>query len=237
MRRLLRRARKHWNIPIDLEQFQWGGRDGIKRDEPDERTRELTSDEEARFWAHIDEGYEDLCELYIISGKRELIWTDLTKQQVDLSQHSVKIRVLKKRRNRIVDAKLTPREFEIIATAYALSPANNAYVFTARSYRKRDGGLRRRISPRMLYSHVKKACDAAGIPDFHPHDFRHTFASRALRKDPNLKKLQEALDHSSIKSTARYAHVLEEDVVKMRSWVTVSRPASGARVRKTGTAE
>jgi integrase len=48
---------------------------------------------------------------------------------------------------------------------------------------------------------VRQAFRKADIFDIRPHDFRHTFGSRALRADPNLKKLKEAMDHSSIAST------------------------------------
>lgn len=45
------------------------------------------------------------------------------------------------------------------------------------------------------------------------HTARHTFATIFLRRNKNLKTLQALLGHSDIKETAKYSHVLDEDVI------------------------
>lgn len=50
----------------------------------------------------------------------------------------------------------------------------------------------------------------AKIEDFRFHDLRHTFASWFLMRTGDLKALQEILAHSDIKTTMRYAHLLDE---------------------------
>jgi integrase len=52
--------------------------------------------------------------------------------------------------------------------------------------------------------------EAAGIEDFRFHDLRHTFASWARIDGADLADLKEALDHSSIGMTMRYAHIQPE---------------------------
>ena len=52
----------------------------------------------------------------------------------------------------------------------------------------------------------------AGVKDFRFHDFRHDFATKVLRETGNLKLTQKAMNHADIKSTLRYAHVLDKDV-------------------------
>ena len=178
--------------------------------------------EEKRFWVDIDPDYGDL-ELYIISGRRQSSWLEMTKASYAAELGEFKTRLLKKRRAGTQTVALTEREIEIIEAAIALSPPDCPLVFTARSRRNYDVGKRIPIKEEMLRRAVRSACRKAGIDDFRPHDFRHTFATRALRKDPNLKKLQESLDHSNIRSSLRYAHVLK-DIVKFRDKVTVSRP-------------
>lgn len=237
MRRLLRRAKKQWKIPLDLEQFQWGGQDGVLLDEPEDRVREISPAEELAFWPKLDADYHLLVELYIISGKRQSNWVMLPKSKVDLAARTVSLRILKKRRAGEKKIELTEREFEIVQAAYNEAPSC-PYLFTATSGRKRDKGVRRPITARMLYNHVKAAFEAAGIKDIRPHDFRHTFASRALRGDPNLQTLMHNLDHSSMSSTLRYAHVLQEHKTRMRATVSVTKEApANVRVLKRGSVQ
>lgn len=233
LRRVLRRARIHWKIPIDLEQFQWGGRDGVMLEESEGRVRELSAAEELRFWECLNLEYHDIRELYIITGKRQSNWLMVPKFKIDLDAGTVKMRKLKKRREEEVVLELNPREFEIVRAAYEADPKSE-YLFNAMSQRRRDHGRRTPITTRMLYDNVTKAFKAAGIADIKPHDFRHTFASRALRGDPNLKKLKEAMDHSSLASTLRYAHVLQGEVKTMRSTVSVTKtlPDNVSRLKK-----
>jgi integrase len=44
------------------------------------------------------------------------------------------------------------------------------------------------------------------------HDLRHTFGSRFLREVKDLRVAQQALGHSNVKETSRYAHVLQDQV-------------------------
>ena len=60
-----------------------------------------------------------------------------------------------------------------------------------------------------------------GMADFHIHDLRHDFASKLLRSSRNLALVQKALGHSDIKSTVRYAHVLDDEVVEAMDAMTV----------------
>lgn len=238
LRRVMRRAKKHWGVPIDLDQFHWGGEDGVMLEEPTERNRELTPTEEAAFWQHLNPDYHLLCELYLISGKRQSLWLLLpkTKDRIDLEEGRVRMRKLKKRREEWHWVDLTERELEIVREACAADP-QAYYLFNAASRRGRDRGERRPITVRMLYDAVSKACKAAGISDFRPHDLRHTFGSRAARlPGSNLKLLQHGMDHSSPRSTLRYINVTPEEVRKLRAGVTVNKelPANVAVLKKAG---
>jgi len=231
LRRLLRRARKHWGVPIDLDQFQWGGKDGIKLEEPEDRNRELSPEEELRFWETLPADYHLISEMYIISGKRQSLWLLLPKKRINRHEGKVFMRKLKKRREEWHWVDLTEREHEIVQLAWDEAP-DCPYLFTATSRRPRDKGQRIPITRQMLYDHVRRAIVGAGIVDFRLHDFRHTFGSRAYRNaSGNLKALQRAMDHSSIKSTLRYVAVDQSEVTKLRSSVTVRKVRPG-NVRK-----
>lgn len=239
LRRVLRRAKKHWGIPIDLDQFQWGGEDGVMLEEPEERNREMTTAEEASFWEHLHPDYQLICEMYIISGKRQSLWILLpkTKDRIDLDEGKVKMRKLKKRREEWHWVALTERELEIVCEAWGQAP-DSPYLFTAESGRPHEKGVRRPITIRMLYDAVAKALKAAGISDFHPHDFRHTFGSRAARlAGSNPKILQNAMDHSSYRSTLRYINVTPSEVRGLRAGVTVTKKQADnvAPFKKSGT--
>lgn len=48
---------------------------------------------------------------------------------------------------------------------------------------------------------------AAQLEDFKFHDLRHTFGSWARKAGADLLAIREAMDHSNIAMTMRYAHV------------------------------
>jgi len=68
-----------------------------------------------------------------------------------------------------------------------------------------------------------RAFAKAGIEDFRRHDFRHTFASRALRGKGDLRTLMAAMDHQDISSTVRYAHMANNQSKGLREAVSVNR--------------
>ena len=72
----------------------------------------------------------------------------------------------------------------------------------------------------------------AGVTDFRFHDFRHDFGSKLLRDNGNLKLVQKAMNHRDIKSTLRYAHVLDDDVAAAVEKLAQSRTKSRTAVRK-----
>lgn len=66
----------------------------------------------------------------------------------------------------------------------------------------------------------------AGVTDFRFHDFRHDFATKTLRQTGNLKLTSKLLNHADIKTTMRYAHVLDEDLANAVDAVAKSREMS-----------
>jgi integrase len=54
----------------------------------------------------------------------------------------------------------------------------------------------------------------AGLGAMRLHDLRHSFASRAAAMSETLPMIGKLLGHSSVKSTARYAHLDDADAVE-----------------------
>jgi len=67
------------------------------------------------------------------------------------------------------------------------------------SHGKRRGGL----SAATLWRVVKVAAKAEGLPDIHPHDFRHVRASQMLSEGARLEEVQEILGHADISTTRK----------------------------------
>jgi len=54
------------------------------------------------------------------------------------------------------------------------------------------------------------AVKKAGIKDFTWHDLRHTFASRLVMKDVDIRTVAELMGDKSTQMTMRYAHLAPE---------------------------
>lgn len=68
-------------------------------------------------------------------------------------------------------------------------------------------GTRNYIEPRAYQKMFKRYLKQAGIENINFHALRHTFATRAIEKDFDVKSLSEILGHSSVKFTLeKYVH-------------------------------
>jgi integrase len=68
------------------------------------------------------------------------------------------------------------------------------------------------FSPDVAKNVMARACKAAGIPHFHPHDFRHRYASVKLREGVPVTELAAQLGHTRKSMTLdTYSHVLLDE--------------------------
>lgn len=92
---------------------------------------------------------------------------------------------------------------------------HDEYVFTYVCKRPREGqrrGTRYPITPEGAKTQWRRLVKRAKVENFRFHDIRHDVATKLLRKTGNLKLVQRALNHSDIKTTVKYAHVLDDEV-------------------------
>ena len=92
------------------------------------------------------------------------------------------------------------------------SPVQPSQLSRAEWRRRRAECGRRRRSPREQYRTasycraIRRACERAGVPPWHPHQLRHTAATR-LRKEYGLDAARVILGHKSLAMTEIYAEI------------------------------
>lgn len=224
LQRVLRRARRVWGVPVDTDQFAWNEH---KLPEPAGRTREFTGDELDRFWSALRPDYHPIVWFCLSKGLRKTACVGMTKSRVDIDKLAIVVqRKTKKQGREWARQGITPALAALLQREMALAPGDAVWSYVVQ--RGDDAGIRQAITASGLRRAMGSALKAAGIEDFRIHDLRHDFASKLLRRTRNLAIVQKALDHADITSTVRYAHVLDEDVVKGLEELEQSRSYPGA---------
>jgi integrase len=187
--------------------------------EPEERFRELKSEEATAIDAAMRDDYGPFFDFVRASGMRLRECVTLRWAEVDFGARQI-VRLGKGGRRVVFP--ITPAVREIL---FPLRGQHAEFVFCYRAVcaNKRLGRVRGQRYP-LTYNGTKTAWQRlraiASLTNFRFHDFRHDFGTKLLRDSGNLKLVQKAMNHRDIKSTLRYAHVLDEDVAP---------PSSGSR--------
>lgn len=199
--------------------------------EPLERVRELKLEEATAFDAAIRDDYGPFFDFVRASGMRLKECVTLRWTEVNFGARQI-VRIGKGGRRVVFPITDTVREI-----LFPLQGQHPEFVFTyvAVYGNKRLGRVRSQRYP-LSYNGAKSAWQTmrakSGVTDFRFHDFRHDFGTKLLRETGNLKLVQKAMNHLDIKSTLRYAHVLDEDVAAAVELVAKSRKKSRSPVRK-----
>jgi integrase len=198
--------------------------------EPLERVRELKTEEADALDESMRADYEPFFDFVRASGMRLKECVTLRWSEVDFGTRQI-VRIGKGGRRVVFP--ITPAVREIL---FPLQGAHPEFCFTyvAVYGNKRLGRVRGRSYP-LTYTGAKTAWQrlrtSSGLADFRFHDFRHDFGTKLLRDSGNLKLVQKALNHRDIKSTLRYAHVLDEDVAVAVERLAESRKKSRSKIR------
>jgi len=223
LKKLFTRA-KAWGVRFDHEP-KW--RDHWLK-EPQERVRELRVDEADRLDEATREDYYPFFAFAKASGLR-LRECLLRWPEVDWSARQI---IKRGKGGKLVTVSITPTIREIL---WPLQGHHAEHVFTYQAQRTRDGRVKGERHP-LTYSGVKTAWrrlhKRAGVAGFRFHDFRHDFGTKLLRNTGNLKLVQRALNHADIKTTTRYAHVLDAEVAEAMERVEESRRISRSEAQR-----
>lgn len=195
LRRVLRRAEINWGERVG--RINWTAH---RLKEPQERVRFASAEEEAAIFAALPKHYHAAIRFAILSGLRAnelcgMKWTD-----VDWSGLTVTIRG---KGGKIALIPLSAAMIEILAP---LRPRDAIGTPVWRNMGNEP------MTYRALSATFVKACRAAGVSGLRLHDLRHTCATRLLRSTGNLKMVSRLLRHSDVSTTAKYAHVLDDDL-------------------------
>jgi integrase len=199
--------------------------------EPLERVRELHSEESEALDGAMRDDYEPFFAFVRASGLRLRECVTLRWSEVNFGTRQI-VRVGKGGRRVVFP--ITPAIRDVL---FPLQDQHAEFVFTYHAIygNKRLGRVRGQRYP-LTYNGAKTAWQVmrakAGVTDFRFHDFRHDFGTKLLRESGNLKLVQKAMNHSNIKSTLRYAHVLDEDVAAAVEQLAESRKKSRTAIRK-----
>ena len=204
MRAILRRARRTWKQVV--QDIEW--KDHFLK-EPQERVREATPDEEAKFMASVRGDYAPALRFAILSGCRRAEIVGLEWKDVDFFNREFTV-CGKGDKSRVI-----PMTDALYTLLWSLKDNHKTAVFTYIVKRPREGavkGQREPISMEGFKTEWRRTRKRADILDFRFHDNRHTAATRLVRATGNLKMAQQLLGHTEISTTSRYAHVTKDDL-------------------------
>lgn len=207
---------------------EWGK---LLLSEPEERVRELKGEEADALDEAMRLDYAPFFDFVRASGMRLKECVTLRWAEVDFGTRQI-VRFGKGKRRVVFPITAAVREI-----LFPLRGQHPEFCFTyvAVYGNKRLGRVRGQRYP-LTYTGAKTAWQrlraGSGLKDFRFHDFRHDFGTKLLRDSGNLKLVQKALNHRDIKSTLRYAHVLDEDVAVAVERLAESRKKSRSKLRE-----
>ncbi len=218
LKKLFTRAKTAWGVRFEREP-NWRAH---MLPEPQERVRELVGDEGERLDFATRADHEPFFAFARASGLRLreclLRWPEVNWTTGRIQKRG--------KGGKLVTVPITPT---IRAILWPLRGHNAEHVFTYIAERTRGGRVKGQRYP-LTYSGVKTAWrrlrDRAGVIGFRFHDLRHDLATKLLRKTGNLKLVQRTLNHADLKTTLRYAHVLDHEVADALEQVTKSQNKS-----------
>lgn len=226
LQKLFTRAKRSWGARFDREP-DWRHH---MLAEPQERVRELSGDEADRIDAAIREDYGPVFDFARASGQR-LAECLLRWSEVNWTAGQI---VKKGKGGRTIVVPITATVRQIL---WPLRGHHDEFVFTYTAKRTKGDrikGQRYPVTYNGLKTTWKRVRKAAKVGDFRFHDFRHDLATKLLRETGNLKIVQKALNHSDVRTTTRYAHVMTDEVAAALASVQKSRKKSRSKLRRVG---
>lgn len=134
-----------------------------------------------------------------------LKWEDIDEGKITVNKTMLRVRDGENKTKIIISEPKTYSSNRVI-------PLPDFILPFIKKFRKEDGYVIRRkngkyVEPRLMQIRFKKIISEAGIPDINFHALRHSFATRCVEANFEIKSLSEILGHSNIKTTlSLYVH-------------------------------
>lgn len=217
LKKLFTRARTAWGVKFDNTPT-WRTH---KLPEPEERVRELLGDEGAKLQTATRADYRPFFAFAKASGLR---LSECLLRWSEVNWETKRIQKLGKGK-KLVTAPITPA---VRAVLWPLRGHHPEMVFTyvaQRTTKRCVKGQRYPLTRSGVKTAWRRLRAAAKVTGFRFHDLRHDLGTKLLRETGNLKLVQRALNHRDLKTTLRYAHVLDSEVATALQSVTKKRRA------------
>lgn len=221
LKKIVNRAKRVWRYSFPAEP-SWNDH---RLEEPKERVRELDTDEGNALEDSVRDDYALWLEFARLTGLRR---QETLIRWANVNWFAKKITTIGKGGRDVS----TPITAEIRAILNACKGQHPEFVFTYIAKKTRDGrirGERYPITNEGAKTQWRRLRAKAGVENFRFHDIRHDVGTKLLRETGNLKVVQKALNHASITTTTKYAHVMQDEVAEAMELVARSRRNAESR--------
>lgn len=224
LKKLFTRAKTAWGVKFEREPH-W--RTHVLP-EPQERVRELVGDEGERLEAATRDDY---LPFFAFADATGFQFKECFLRWSEVNWEAGRVQKLGKGGKLVT----TPITTSVRAILRGQEGNHPVFVFTYIAQRTRGGKIRGQRYPvtpsgaKIMWRRLRKK---AGVINFKFHDKRHDLATKMLRQEGNLKLVQRLLNHSDVKTTLRYAHVLDSDIAAAQERLAQSRNLSRSTTKK-----
>jgi len=144
-----------------------------------------------------------MLELLYATGLRVSELCNARIEDFDARNHKIKV-MGKGSKERVVhlDTRTTQAIWHYLTTREAADPDDPLFS----NYKNNEF-----LTRRNLLTVLHRIGETAGVPNVHPHRFRHTFAINFLRNGGNIYALQEMLGHASLEMCKHYLMIAQAD--------------------------
>lgn len=206
IKHILLLIKRIFNYNIKNELIKYNPAENVKIEKFDNtRISYLYDDEIARMFEYLDSGAEwandtALIKFAFFTGLRKSELFNLTWDNVDIDNKRIFLYDTKGGKNQAII--ITDNAVQVLLDIKDTC-SDAVLVFPSKLGGKRNDAKK-------LWSRIKKAANIR--PTIRFHDIRHTFGTLATATIP-VKVVQKMVTHKDIKTTLRYAHIQEKEMI------------------------